>query len=99
MKNVPFIAFFAQSDVTHDVNFSHLFHAFEGAGVVVHAYATQMKALVDFGLIELLELCAKNVSEKQYEAEISKIKPLIDPSMMGERFKMACFRKGETPCN
>ncbi len=94
-----FNTFFAQSDITYDVNFSHLFHAFEQSGITVHAYSTQMKALVDFGLIELLELFAKNVSEKQYETELNRIKTLIDPSFMGERFKMACFRKGEVECN
>lgn len=90
-----FNAFFAKSDITYDVNFSHLFHAFEKNGIKVHAYSTQMKALVEFGLTELLELFAKNVSAKQYETEMNKIKILIDPSFMGERFKMACFRKGE----
>ena len=90
-----FNAFFAQADITYDVNFSHLIYAFEKSGIHVHDYATQMKALVDFGLVELLELFAKNVSEKQYECEMNKIKTLIDPSFMGERFKMACFRKGE----
>ena len=29
------------------------------------------------------------------EKTMNKIKILIDPSFMGERFKMACFRKGE----
>lgn len=91
--------FFAKSDITYDVNFSHLFHAFEKSGISVNDYSTQMKALVDFGLIELLELFAKNVSEKQYDTEVHKIKTLIDPSFMGERFKMACFRKGEMECN
>ena len=88
-------AFFAHSDITYDVNFSHLFYAFEKSGINVHAYSTQMKALVEFGLTELVELLVKNVSTKQYEAEMNKIKILIDPSFMGERFKMACFRKGE----
>ncbi|QIR76927.2 SAM-dependent methyltransferase [Sulfurospirillum diekertiae] len=90
-----FNGFFAKADITYDVNFSHLFYAFEKNGIHVHDYATQMKALVDFGLVELLELFAQNVSEKQYEREMNKIKTLIDPSFMGERFKMACFRKGE----
>jgi len=94
-----FNAFFAQADLTYDVNFSHLFYAFEKNGIYIHDYATQMKALVDFGLVELLELFAQNVSEKQYEREMNKIKTLIDPSFMGERFKMACFRKGEVECN
>lgn len=92
-------AFFATSDITYDVNFSHLFHAFEKSGIKVHDYSTQMKALVDFGLIELLELFSQKVSAKQYEQELNRIKTLIDPSFMGERFKMACFRKGEVKCN
>ncbi len=94
-----FNVFFAKSDLTYDVNFSHLFHAFEKSGISVYDYSTQMKALVDFGLVELLELFANNVSEKQYETELNRIKTLIDPSFMGERFKMACFRKGEMECN
>lgn len=98
-ESKDFNTFFANADVTYDVNFSHLFHAFEKSGIRVHEYSTQMKALVDFGLVELLELFAKNVSEKQYETELNRIKTLIDPSFMGERFKMACFRKGEMVCN
>jgi len=94
-----FNTFFANSDITYDVNFSHLFHAFEKSGIKVHDYSTQMKALVDFGLIELLELFSQKVSAKQYEQELNRIKTLIDPSFMGERFKMACFRKGEVKCN
>ena len=94
-----FNTFFANSDITYDVNFSHLFHAFEKSGIRVHDYGTQMKALVDFGLIELLELFSQKVSAKQYETELNRIKTLIDPSFMGERFKMACFRKGEMECN
>jgi len=90
---------FTHSDITYDVNFSHLFKAFKKSGIRLHAYGTQMKALVDFGLTELLELFAHKVSAKQYEAEMNKIKILIDPSFMGERFKMACFRKGEEECN
>ncbi|ATB69282.1 putative SAM protein [Sulfurospirillum diekertiae] len=90
-----FNTFFENSDITYDVNFSHLFYAFEKSGLHVHAYSTQMKALVDFGLTELLELLAQKVSAKQYEQELNRIKTLIDPSFMGERFKMACFRKGE----
>lgn len=91
--------FFAKSDITYDVNFSHLFLSFEKNGIRVHDYSTQMKALIDFGLIELLDLFSQKVSAKQYDQELNRIKTLIDPSFMGERFKMACFRKGEMECN
>ena len=88
----PFHELFQQSDITYDVNFTHLIHAFEKSGARVEMYATQMKALVEFGLIELLEMLQKNVSEKAYNSEMNKVKILIDPSFMGERFKMVCFR-------
>ena len=84
---------FAKSDITYDVNFEHLIGAFEQSGATLHSYASQMKALVDFGLIELLEMMQKNSSEKNYKKEVDKIKTLIDPAFMGERFKMATFRK------
>lgn len=88
----PFHAFFQQSDITYDVNFTHLIHAFEKSGARVEMFATQMRALVEFGLIELLEMLQKNVSDEAYTKEMNKVKILIDPSFMGERFKMVCFR-------
>jgi len=84
---------FANSDITYDVNFEHLIGAFEQSGAKLHAYDTQMKALVDFGLIELLDMMQRNTDEKNYKAEADRVKTLIDPAFMGERFKMACFRK------
>ena len=87
-----FTELFQRSDITYDVNFSHVKHAFEHAGAKCEAYATQMKALVDFGLIELLDILQQNVSAQQYEQELNRVKTLIDPSFMGERFKMVCFR-------
>ncbi len=84
---------FGNSDITYDVNFEHLIGAFEQSGAKLHAYSSQMKALVDFGLIELLELMQKNTTEENYKVEVDRVKTLIDPSFMGERFKMACFRK------
>lgn len=87
-----FETYFGKSDITYDVNFTHLIKAFEATGAHVEAYATQMKALVDFGLIELLEILQKNTTPKRYEEELNRVKTLIDPSFLGERFKMVCFR-------
>jgi len=92
-EKVTLSELFANSDITYDVNFDHLQGAFEQSGATLHSYGTQMKALVDFGLIELLDLMQKNTSEENYKAELNRVKTLIDPSFMGERFKMACFRK------
>lgn len=84
---------FANSDITYDVNFEHLIGAFKLSGATLHAYSSQMKALVDFGIIELLDMLQRNTSEENYKAESNRAKTLIDPAFMGERFKMACFRK------
>ncbi len=84
---------FAKSDITYDVNFSHLIGAFEQSGAVLYSYSSQMKALIEFGLIELLEMMQKNSDESSYKKELNRVKTLIDPAFMGERFKMACFRK------
>lgn len=85
--------FFGQSDITYDVNFAHLIGAFEENGVMLQHFASQMSALVGFGLIELLDMLYKNSPKEYYEKEANRAKTLIDPSFMGERFKMACFRK------
>lgn len=84
---------FSKSDITYDVNFEHLISAFESAGVSCKLYTSQMKALVDFGLIELLEILKEKVQESVYKEQMNRVKPLIDPAFMGERFKMCCFRK------
>lgn len=89
---------YAKADITYDVNFEHLIGAFEQAGIKLQNFAVQMQALVDFGLIELLEMLKKNVSEEQYTSELNRVKTLIDPAFLGERFKMCHFRK-EVVCS
>ena len=84
---------YKKSDITYDVNFTHLIEAFKQNGVHTHSYQTQLKALVEFGIIELLEMLRKNSDEKTYLNELNKVKQLIDPSFMGERFKCVVFRK------
>ncbi len=85
--------FFGCSDITYDVNFSHLKDAFCEAGFSLHYYKPQMVALVDFGLMELLEILRKNVSDAVFKQEMEKVKTLILPEFMGERFKAISFRK------
>jgi SAM-dependent MidA family methyltransferase len=88
--------FFGKSDITYDVNFAHLKDEFEKAGAKFLEYKTQMKALVDFGLIDLLQMLDQNVSKDIYHSELNRVKVLIDPAFMGERFKMMRFEKRET---
>jgi len=90
---------FAKSDITYDVNFDHLIGAFEQNEAKLISYSSQMKALIDFGLIELLDMMQKKASKESYDKELKRVKTLIDPAFLGERFKMACFRKEKIEVN
>jgi len=84
---------YQKSDITYDVHFQHLIDCFEDVGVQNIQFQTQLKALVEFGIIELLEILHKNVDEKTYLSEANKVKTLLNPTGMGDRFKMARFRQ------
>jgi len=90
---LPRETLFKKSDITYDVTFAHVKDAFEEAGVDFVEFKAQMVALVDMGLLELLEMLQKNADEKIYKQELEKAKILILPNFLGERFKMIRFRK------
>ena len=87
------IELFKNSDITYDVTFEHVKDAFVEAGAEFVELQTQMRALIDMGILELLEMLRLNVDDKIYEQELQKIKLLIMPEFLGERFKMIRFRK------
>ena len=84
---------FKNDDITYDVNFAHVTEAFSASGFEEVAYETQARALIRYGLIDILEQFAKQTSQERYVREADKIKTLIAPTMMGDRFKMVHFRK------
>ena len=84
---------FSNSDITYDVTFAHVKDAYEEAGVEFIELKAQMVALVDMGVLDLLEILKNNVDDKIYKQELEKVKMLILPNFLGERFKMARFRK------
>jgi SAM-dependent MidA family methyltransferase len=92
-ENLSLKSLYKKSDLTYDVNFSHLKDAFEDNGFKECAFCAQAKALVDFGLIDLLEILKNSVNESKYRIELGKAIQLIDPSFLGERFNMIRFRK------
>ncbi len=79
---------FGADDITYDVNFEHIAEAFEGVGFKQLHYETQARALIRFGLIDILDSFAKQTTKSRYLHEADKIKTLIAPTMMGDRFKM-----------
>ena len=84
---------YKKDDITYDVNFKHVNRAFREAGFEELAYETQARALIRFGLIDILEQFAKQTTQDKYVREADKIKTLISPTIMGDRFKMVHFRK------
>ncbi len=84
---------YQNSDITYDVNFEHVKDAFIQTNVKFVELKTQMVALVNMGILELLEMLKQNVDDAIYAQELRKIKPLITPQLLGERFKMIRFRK------
>ncbi|MDP2078067.1 MAG: SAM-dependent methyltransferase [Sulfuricurvum sp.] len=82
---------FATADITYDVNFSHVKEAFESEGMKCVQYATQLVALVEMGILDLLATLKEKASDEIYIQELEKVKVLITPSLMGERFKMIRF--------
>ena len=93
--NINLEELFKKTDITYDVNFSYLINCFKEVNVENTIYETQLKALVRFGIIELLEILHKNADEKTYLRETNKVKTLLEPTGMGDRFKMATFRKNK----
>ncbi len=86
---------YQRADITYDVNFGHLIDAFEGAGFKLDRYETQARALVRFGLIDILEMFKNQTTPANYIREADKIKTLIAPTIMGDKFKMVHFQKSK----
>ena len=84
---------YKKDDITYDVNFGHVNEAFIDSGFEEVVYETQARALVRFGIIDILEAFSKQTSQSNYVREADKIKTLISPTMMGDRFKMVHFKK------
>jgi len=91
-ENLNLKKLYEKSDITYDVHFQHLIDCFENLNIKNTAFTTQLKALIDFGIIELLEILHQNVDEKTYLSEANKVKTLLNPTGMGDRFKMVSFR-------
>jgi len=84
---------YGNDDITYDVNFAHVLEAFEAVGFSEAAYETQARALIRFGMIDILEQFARQTTQERYLSEADKIKTLIAPTMMGDRFKMIHLTK------
>jgi SAM-dependent MidA family methyltransferase len=92
-EEVKLSELFGRSDITYDVNFAYVIDVFEDKGAELVAMETQARALVRFGIIDLLEQYAAQSTQAQYLHEADKVKTLLAPNVMGERFKMIHLKK------
>ena len=87
-ENLNLKKLYSNSDITYDVFFPFISDCFKKNNIDNIQFKTQMLALVDFGIIELLEILKDNSDENTYLRESAKIKTLLEPTGMGDRFKM-----------
>lgn len=92
-KDLNLKELFAKSDITYDVNFKHLEECFKKENAKSIEYKTQMVTLIEFGIIKLLEILKENSDENTYLRESQKVKTLLEPTGMGDRFKVLIVKK------
>ena len=92
-ENLPLEKLFKNSDITYDIHFNYLGDCFKDLGILNIKFNTQLKSLVEFGILDLLEILKANVDEKTYLKETQKVKVLLEPTGMGDRFKTLNIRK------
>jgi len=92
-ENLDLEKLYKKSDITYDVHFNYLSDLFKDKQIKTIKFNTQLKALVEFGIIELLEILKANVDEATYLKETQKVKMLLEPTGMGDRFKILNLRK------
>lgn len=85
--------FYQKADLTADVPFGHLSGAFEAAGFKSFPLMTQNKALLEMGLTELLDVLQEKAGFAAYRQEVGRVRALLDPALLGERFRMARFER------
>ena len=92
-ENLNLEKLFKSSDITYDVHFNYLSDCFKEIGISDIKFNTQLKSLIEFGILDLLEILKANTSETDYLRQTQKVKILIEPTGMGDRFKTLNIRK------
>ena len=92
-ENLDLKALYTNADITYDVNFSQVIDSFSDICKCEVTYQTQLKALIEFGVLDLLEMLHKNAQENIYLKETQKVKTLLEPTGMGDRFKMLLLKR------
>ena len=86
-KSINLQKLYKNSDITYDVCFNYLIDIFKKYNSFDVQFNTQMNTLIEFGVIELLEILKEYTDNTTYLKELQKVKLLIEPTGMGDRFK------------
>ena len=84
---------FGKSDLTYEVNFSYLKILFSKIGAKEIFFGRQNKILVDMGLDQVGEWYIQNFGLESFMRLSPKIRTLIDPEILGERFLGILFAR------
>tara|TARA_B100001996_G_C18657221_1_gene591662 strand:- start:728 stop:1792 length:1065 start_codon:yes stop_codon:yes gene_type:complete len=80
------------ADITSLVNFRLYNKYFNSKGLFVENVITQSEFLQKMGIVERVKIASKKMSNKDRSDLYTRIQRLIDPSMMGEKFKVIFAR-------
>ncbi|MGP1486146.1 MAG: SAM-dependent methyltransferase [Campylobacter sp.] len=86
-----FKPFFGLSDITYSLNFNQLEVAFNEASFIKTAYKKQGTALVDMGILEILQIAKEKGGQSAYEKFLKQFKFIFNPEFLGDKFKMIEF--------
>ena len=92
-ESISLEALYENSDITYDVHFNRVTDIFKDAGAKEVIFKTQLQALVEFGIVDLLDMLKTNAGDDAYLKEVQKVKTLLEPTGMGDRFKMLQISK------
>ncbi|KPH50818.1 SAM-dependent methyltransferase [Helicobacter pullorum] len=81
-----FLESFGKSDITYEVHFGYLKNLFKAMNAKELFFGRQNKILVDMGLDKVGEWYIQNFGLESFMHHSPKIRTLIDPAFLGERF-------------
>ena len=85
-------SFYQKSDLTYDVDFGLLSRIFENHGFKILFCLTQAKALIEeCHILDLFESFCESLSDQARLRQQLKLRGLITPNALGERFKSICI--------
>lgn len=85
--------FFGISDITYDVNFKLVKKVFDNNGFKMVKFDKQGSWLINAGIMDIVKEIEQKAGFKAYQNAISQVKYLVDPRVMGDRFKIIEFKK------